>query len=78
MSKSVWQRNSIIYQILTKYVPLLRPFSEIDKTIQTEMEGAKLVAAQLPCDGIAGRETGKNFLQVRFLEVNLLGWPAPF
>ena len=27
---------------------------------------------------VPGVETGKNFLQVRFLEVNLLGQPAPF
>ena len=63
---------------LTKYAPLLQLTSRDNATTQTGKEWANQRQPYFLLMAVLGADTGKYFLGVRFLDINLLGWPSPF
>ena len=61
-----------------KYAPCCDVPVKLTKQSRQERNGLNQWQPYFLLMVVLGVETEKNFLQVRFLEVNLLGWPAPF
>ena len=52
--------------------------SRVSNKTQTGKEGANQRQPYFLLMVVLGADTGKNFLGVQFLDINILEWPSPF